>query len=417
MGLWDWLRGKKNGGKTAGGGGVAARAAEVRWLSAEESPFGVRTLDLRPVTGGMMSTTTDPANASRAISWGRATVDAIPPIDLGAGAKTIACALSYPVAPAFPDGLLFAPQAMEEKWALFHRAGSIVAVRSWTGQVAAVARGTRVGDRLVIEDLTTAETGLAGFGEPVAMFDWLVRTHALGQALPLPVSEPELELLAGVPLMVFGPFGRLAAFAAVGFSAPEPVWPLRAFGVVIQAVSGCDVAKVRALLAAGADANVPSPIGGFTALHVAMVRGEVEMMRALLAGGANVKLRTDRGMDPIGLGIVQGAPPAILEELRAAGAALDVVNIDGFGLLHAAAEVNRPEIVAWLTGRGGALETRTGRGLTPLHIACGLGHADAARALIAAGADATAPSPSGTPREIAQREGHPSVAALLPPAG
>src|SRR6185436_7233564 len=114
MGLWDWLRGKKPDGKAAGGGGAAAMAAQVRWLSAAESPFGVRTLDLRPVTEGMISTTTDPANASRSMSWGRATVEAIPPIDLGAGAKTIACALSYAVAPAFPDGLLFAPRAMEE---------------------------------------------------------------------------------------------------------------------------------------------------------------------------------------------------------------------------------------------------------------------------------------------------------------
>jgi len=235
--------------------------------------------------------------------------------------------------------------------------------------------------------------------------------------VPMPVSESELDLIAGVPLMVFSPFGRLAAFAAVGFSPPDPVWPLRTFGVVMQAVPGGDAAKVRALLASGADPNVPSPIEGYTALHLAMAQGQVETMRALLAGGANVKLRTDRGMDPIGLGIVRGAPPAVLEELLAAGAALDAVNIDGFGLLHAAAEVNRPEIVAWLTGRGVALETRTGRGLTPLHIACGLGHADAARALIAAGADVTAPSPSGTPREIAEHEGHPSVAALLPPAG
>jgi hypothetical protein len=179
MGLWDWLRGKKTDGKTAGGG-AAAMADQVRWLSPEESPFGVRTLDLRPVTQTMMSTTTDRANASRAISWGGATVEAIPPIDLGDGAKTITCALSYPVAPAFPDGLLFAPRAMEEKWALFHRAGSIVAVRSWTGQVAAVARGTRAGDRLVIDELTVAEMGLGPLGEPVAMFDWLVRNNYAG---------------------------------------------------------------------------------------------------------------------------------------------------------------------------------------------------------------------------------------------
>ena len=102
-------------------------------------------------------------------------------------------------------------------------------------------------------------------------------------------------------------------------------------------------------------------------------------------------------------------PTVLCAQLRR----LDVVNIDGFGLLHAAAETNRPEIVAWLAGRGLALEARTARDLTPLHIACGLGHVDAARGLIAAGADVSAPSPLGTPRQIAEKEGHPTVAALF----
>jgi ankyrin repeat protein len=239
------------------------------------------------------------------------------------------------------------------------------------------------------------------------------RTHALGQVLPLPVSEAELDMLAEAPLMVFGPFGRMARFAASGFSPPEPTGPLRVFGPVVQAVQHGDATQVRSLLAGGADPNVPSPIGGYAALHLAMSRGDVDLMRALVAGGADVRLRTDRGMDPIGLGIVQGAPPAILDELLVAGGAADAVNLDGFGLLHAAAEANRPEIVAWLTGRGLALEARTGRGLTPLHIACGLGHVDAARALIAAGADFSAPSPLGTPREIAEKEGKKAVAELL----
>ena len=411
MGLWDWLRGKKPDGKDAGG---AATAADPIWLSAAESPFGVRTLDLRPVTEGMTSASTDPANAARAVSWGLAMADDIPPADLGADAKTCPCAFEYAIAPAFPDGLLFAPRVMEEKWALFHRGGSIIAVRSWTGQVVAVARGTRVGDRLTIEELTTVDVGFGPFGEATAMFDWLVRTHALAQVLPVPVPEPELDAIAQAPLVMFSIFGRMALYAASGFSPPEPIWPLRVFGALVQAVGRGDVAQVQKLLADGEDPNVPSPLQGFTALHLAMAQGKVEVMRALLAGGANPKLRSDRGADPIGLGIVQGAAPAVLEELIAAGGTLDVGNIDGFGLLHAAAEANRPAIVPWLAGRGLAIEARTARGLTPLHVACGNGHADAVRALIAAGADVRAASPFGTPREIATAGGHAAVADLLP---
>jgi hypothetical protein len=363
----------------------------------------------------MLSTTKDPANAKRAVSWTLATAQAIPSVNPGVAVETIRCTLVYAVAHAFPDGLLFAPRAMEDKWALFHEGGSIVAVRSWTGTVVAVARGTRAGNRLVLEDLVTAEGGLGPFNDQPAIFDWLVRTLALGQTVPLPVSDAELNLLAETPLMAFSMFGRAAQFASSGFSPPEPIRPLRVFAPIVQAVRSGDAVRVRTLLREGADPDVPSPIEGFTALHLAMSNGDVESMRALLAGGANPNLRTDRGMDPMGLGIVQGAAPPILEELIAAGGVLGVVNVDGFGLLHAAAEANRPEVVPWLASRGSDVDARTGRGLTPLHIACGLGHIEAARALITAGADTMANSSFGTPREIAEREGHPAVAELLAP--
>ena len=56
-------------------------------------------------------------------------------------------------------------------------------------------------------------------------------------------------------------------------------------------------------------------------------------------------------------------------------------------------------------------------GVTPLHVACGLGLFEAVAALIAAGADVAAPSPFGLPRAIAEKEGHIAVADLLPSIG
>jgi hypothetical protein len=414
VGFWDRFRNKDTDQPKPAATAASPALPAVAWLPAASSPFGVRTLDLRPVTEGLTSTTTDPANAARAMSWGLETAKAIPPFEPAAGAETVRCSLEYAIAPAFPDGLMFAPRAMEEKWALFHRGGSIIAIRSWTGTVAVVARGTRVGDRLVLEELTSAAGGLGPFDDPAAVFDWLLRTHVLDETLPLPVSEAELALLAGAPLLAFSVFGRMAPFVASGYAPPPPAAPLRVFAPIVQAVRVGSAAQVAALLGEGADPDVPCPFQGYAALHFALVSGQVETMRALLAGKANPRLRTDRGMDPVGIGIVHGASPAILEELLAAGATLDVVNVDGFGLVHAAAETNRAEIIQWLIQRGLDVEARSGRGLTPLHVACGLGHVDAARALIAAGADTRAPSPLGTPREIAQQERHPAVAALLP---
>jgi ankyrin repeat protein len=89
------------------------------------------------------------------------------------------------------------------------------------------------------------------------------------------------------------------------------------------------------------------------------------------------------------------------------------VNDDGFGALHAAAEVGHAALVPWLLEKGLDLEARTGRGHTPLHLASALGHVDAAAALLDAGAEAGATSPEGTARQIAEAQGKPDIVALL----
>ena len=407
MGWLDWVRKRRDRAPHA-------PAEGARWIEASDSPFGVRVLDLRPVTQGMISTSGDPENARRAISWTTATVDALPPFDPGEDGARVACELEYPIAASFPDGLLYAPGAMEQKWALFHQAGSIVAVRSWSGQVAAVARGERRGDRLVLRELATVNLGLGPFGDPAATFDWLVRTHALKQELPLPCTEDGLDMLANVPLMVFSAFGDMARLAtAARVTAPAPVQPLRVSSALFQAARQDDVPRVRALLAGGADPDAPSPIDWYVALNVAMAHAQPEMMRALLDGRANPNATTDDGRCALGIGIVNAASIAQLEELAAAGADLHSVSTDGFGLLHAAAEVDRADAIAWLLGRGLDLTSQAKAGFTPLHIACGLGQAQAARALLSAGADPAAPSPKGTPREMAARAKHTAVLALL----
>jgi hypothetical protein len=305
---------------------------------------------------------------------------------------------------------------MEQKWALFHQAGSIVAVRSWSGQIAAVARGDRHDDRLVLRELTTVSLGLGPFGDPVATFDWLVRTHALRQELPLPCTEEGLEMLANVPLMVFSAFGDVARLAtAARVVAPAPAQPLRVWSATFQAARQDDAPRVRALLKGGADPDAPSPTDGYVALHVAMAHGQADVMRALLEGRANPNVTTDDGRCALGIGIVNAAPIALLEELAAAGADLQSVSADGFGLLHAAAEVDRADAIAWLVGRGLDTAIKTIAGFTPLHIACGLGHAQAAAALLSAGADPAAASPKGTPLDMAARAKHDGVLALVGP--
>jgi ankyrin repeat protein len=170
---------------------------------------------------------------------------------------------------------------------------------------------------------------------------------------------------------------------------------------------------VRELCAAGELLDSPTTCLGYTALSVALVRGDVAMVRALLDLGADPCTRSDGGNFPLGHGIVHKASIDALEALVARGADVRAVNDDGFGALHAAAEVGHAAVVPWLLGKGVDVEARTGRRHTALQIACALGHVDAATALLDAGADAGAGPLGATVREIAEAEGKSDVVALL----
>jgi hypothetical protein len=385
----------------------------AQWIDAAENRFGIPVLDLTPVTQGMLSATKDPAVAARAVGWGKSTGAELDDAALRAVAP-ITCSLRYPAARELPDGLLFTPSQMEEKWVIAFRRGSILAARSWTGAVEAVAETRREEDALVVQALRIADpSSLCMLGDPVQTFDWLVRSHALDQALPLPTSDDGLAMLEAVPLSVFSPFGVKALCAARGWEPPLPDRPLRSDGALVVAVRDGDTARARALCAAGEPVNAPTTCAGYTVLSVALSRGDVAMVRALLDLDADPGARSDGGNFPLGHGIAHKAPVEALEALVARGADVRAVNDDGFGALHAAAEAGHAPVVPWLLAKGVELEARTGRGHTALQIACALGHVDAAAALLDAGADAGADSPDGTARAIAAAQGKQEAVALL----
>jgi ankyrin repeat protein len=85
--------------------------------------------------------------------------------------------------------------------------------------------------------------------------------------------------------------------------------------------------------------------------------------------------------------------------------AQSVSSEDGMGAgataLHYATVGNKPDIVEGLLNKGAALNAKTNRGLTPLHIACSKGYEECAFILIRAGASAIIKDGFGvSPREM-----------------
>jgi len=102
--------------------------------------------------------------------------------------QSVPCQLRYAVDRDLPDGFLFAPTAMEQKWAIAYRDQAIYMIRSWTAEVKAVGRARRDGDELVVERIDLVDDALRMFGDPVETFDWMIRAHARDDRVPLPVS-------------------------------------------------------------------------------------------------------------------------------------------------------------------------------------------------------------------------------------
>ncbi|WP_373298695.1 ankyrin repeat domain-containing protein [Streptomyces melanogenes] len=122
---------------------------------------------------------------------------------------------------------------------------------------------------------------------------------------------------------------------------------------------------------------------GRTAVHYAAVDGDVEGLRALLAGGA--------------------APEA--------------TDAAGWTPLHLAAQAQAPAVIEVLLGAGASVDAVDGHGNTPLWRAvfCSQGERATIRLLLEAGADPDRVNAHGvSPRALAGRIANYEVALLLP---
>lgn len=384
----------------------------AKWLAADDpgNPFDVPILDLMGNLK-MISTSEDREQADRAVSWRAGQHERL---EWQLEGERIACDLTYQAAAALPDGMLFVPEAMEDKWVIAWRKGQIAAARSWSGETEVIADARLEAGKLRVTSLTmAARCSLRSFGDPVATFDWLLKSHALGSRIPLPVSAEGAELLRDIPLASFGPFGRRVFCAAVDYAAPQSKGALRSDGALIAAVQEGDGERIKRLLGEGHDVRAPSTCGGYTALHLAVVKGRADLVEVLLSLGADVNQVADQGRMPLPLALVYEASPRVMDLLLDAGAQLEGSDDKGFTALHAAAEVGTVSGIRYLLGKGAKLQARTKLGFSPLHIACALGHLEAARELVRHGADVAAKSELGTPLDAARQEGKTGVVAWL----
>jgi ankyrin repeat protein len=161
----------------------------------------------------------------------------------------------------------------------------------------------------------------------------------------------------------------------VAFYAPLPTDAQTKPDTIHEAAARGDLDAIRLLLDHGADVNAKFRYGGQTPMHLAiepkgspgLIKSTVEL---LLAHGANLEGKDDRGRTPLHLAVTDSTPEAV-EVLLTVGA--DVNAKDGAQQtpLHELADKQRNgkhEIVSLLLTKHLDVNAKDAVGYTPLHV-------------------------------------------------
>jgi len=215
-------------------------------------------------------------------------------------------------------------------------------------------------------------------------------------------------------------------------------------GVTILMAAAPDAEKVQLLLSRAADAKARGSAGADALTIATAYRGSARSVEFLLDAGAlpappegvrvrnapltlaamsgdaeNVKLLISRGVEPtasaLGEAVTFGYPD-IVRALIAAGADADLTESSGINLLHWAAITDRPDVIPVLIEAKVPVNAIDDHGFTPLMYAATIdfGDTEVLKALLKVGADKTMRNTEGqTPLALAQRYKHSRIEAAL----
>ena len=209
--------------------------------------------------------------------------------------------------------------------------------------------------------------------------------------------------------------------------APSPADPPSPADALCKAAARGDLPAVQAALADNPALAACVDTRGYSPLAWAALNDQAAVVAALLRAGA-----PRAAADPAGLtalhwsaarGSVAAAAALLAEAGEASAALLTAPDAQGYSPLHVAAQHDAPAwlhaaAAGWPGGLAGVRAARDGHDRTPLHWAAYKGARDAARLLLALGADPAALDDEGAaPLHWAALKGHTDACLLLVRAG
>jgi ankyrin repeat protein len=180
-----------------------------------------------------------------------------------------------------------------------------------------------------------------------------------------------------------------------------------------DAVLAGDLEQVTMLAQAEVDINAKNA-GETTALYMATIKQNVEIIRVLIDNGADTNLSESiLQISPLHIAAKKGNKD-IANLLILNGADVNAKTNSGTTPLHFASRAGHTELVDLLVANGADVNSRDAEDYTPLHNATFNGYMELTKLLLANGADINATTYNGdTPLHCAQNGDHEEVAALI----
>ncbi|EAR94876.1 DHHC zinc finger protein (macronuclear) [Tetrahymena thermophila SB210] len=157
---------------------------------------------------------------------------------------------------------------------------------------------------------------------------------------------------------------------------------------------------------------------GFTALHYASFKGDVEITRYLISQGSNALLVNKNGLNVLHIA-AQGDQPISICYFDSLGVDLNLTDHKGGTALHWACYLGSENAVNYLVSKmKDKLNNADGEGLTPLHLAVISGNARVVRKLLQRGANRNAlDNNQKTPAQLADENEFHNIQQMLEKTG
>ena len=144
---------------------------------------------------------------------------------------------------------------------------------------------------------------------------------------------------------------------------------------------------IKYLIKSGADVNVTAGKLSITPLYLAIYHGQLESLRILIGNGALFEFQSNQAIFSIIIHLLEKSEFDLLIYLFESGMPINFIDEKGYTLLHHVIEKGNQSLLTYLLRAGLDPRLADTQGVTPLHIACLLGDVYSIKNLLAYGAD------------------------------